>query len=110
MVPVDSRRVSRAPRYSGACFESGQFLPTRLSRSMEPLSRGLRLIAGLVTLLLQVLQPPTDPNVNRVCAMSDFARHYFRNHFCFLFLWVLRWSTSPGSLVLDYGFIEPLYG
>ena len=27
---------------------------------------------------------------------SDFARRYFRNHGCFLFLWVLRWFTSPG--------------
>ena len=29
---------------------------------------------------------------------SEFARHYFRNHGCFLFLRVLRWFTSPGSL------------
>ena len=29
---------------------------------------------------------------------SDFARHYSRNHGCFLFLRVLRWFTSPGSL------------
>ena len=29
---------------------------------------------------------------------SDFARHYFRNHGCFLFLRVLRWFTSPSSL------------
>src|SRR6266566_6122856 len=29
---------------------------------------------------------------------SDFARHYYRNHGCFLFLRVLRWFTSPGSL------------
>src|SRR5271168_5008785 len=29
---------------------------------------------------------------------SEFARHYYRNHGCFLFLWVLRWFTSPGSL------------
>ncbi len=28
---------------------------------------------------------------------SGFARHYFRNHGCFLLLWVLRWFTSPGS-------------
>jgi hypothetical protein len=28
---------------------------------------------------------------------SEFARHYFRNHSCFLFLRVLRWFTSPGS-------------
>ena len=29
---------------------------------------------------------------------SDFARHYFRNHCCFLFLRVLRCFSSPGSL------------
>ena len=29
---------------------------------------------------------------------SDFARHYSRNHFCFLFLRVLRCFSSPGSL------------
>ena len=28
---------------------------------------------------------------------SDFARHYFRNHWCFLFLRVLRCFSSPGS-------------
>ena len=26
---------------------------------------------------------------------SAFARHYLRNHFCFLFLWVLRCFSSP---------------
>ena len=31
-------------------------------------------------------------------ATSAFARHYSRNHFCFLFLWVLRCFTSPRSL------------
>ncbi len=29
---------------------------------------------------------------------SAFARHYLRNHCCFLFLRVLRWFTSPSSL------------
>src|SRR5712692_5814073 len=29
---------------------------------------------------------------------SEFARHYYRNHGCFLFLRVLRWFTSPSSL------------
>ena len=28
---------------------------------------------------------------------SDFARHYFRNRFYFLFLWVIRCFSSPGS-------------
>src|SRR5680860_133464 len=37
-------------------------------------------------------------------ASSDFARHYSRNHFCFLFLWVLRCFTSPRSLQTPYVF------
>lgn len=37
-------------------------------------------------------------------ASSAFARHYSRNHCCFLFLWVLRCFTSPRSLQLPYVF------
>src|SRR5262247_4514737 len=35
---------------------------------------------------------------------SAFARRYWRNHCCFLFLWVLRWFTSPRCLRSAYGF------
>ena len=31
-------------------------------------------------------------------SLSAFARRYLRNHGCFLFLWLLRCFTSPGSL------------
>ena len=43
-----------------------------------------------------VLQPPLRRNASGLgwCA---FARHYLRNHFCFLFLRVLRCFSSPGS-------------
>jgi hypothetical protein len=41
---------------------------------------------------------PSSPCELLGLGCSDFARHYFRNHGCFLFLWVLRWFTSPGSL------------
>src|SRR3954466_2098064 len=37
-------------------------------------------------------------------ASSAFARHYSRNHCCFLFLWVLRCFTSPRSLRTPYVF------
>ena len=37
-------------------------------------------------------------------ACSAFARHYSRNHCCFLFLWVLRCFTSPRSLYPPYIF------
>ena len=40
----------------------------------------------------------------RSLASSAFARHYSRNHYCFLFLWVLRCFTSPRSLPLPYTF------
>ena len=41
---------------------------------------------------------PGSPFESPGLGSSDFARHYFRNHGCFLFLRVLRWFTSPGSL------------
>src|SRR5271157_1475179 len=110
MVSADSRWVSRAPRYSGTRFESSSFSPTWLSHSMAPLSRGLRLTTGLVTLLSRALQPLFHPKGAIGLGCSEFARHYYRNHCCFLFLQVLRWFTSLGSLVPDYGFIGPLYG
>jgi hypothetical protein len=42
---------------------------------------------------------PGSPCESPGLGSSDFARHYFRNHGCFLFLGVLRWFTSPGSPV-----------
>src|SRR6266403_2776925 len=41
---------------------------------------------------------PYSPFESYGLGWSDCARHYSRNHGCFLFLWVLRWFTSPGSL------------
>ena len=42
---------------------------------------------------------PDSPFESPGLGFSDFARHYYRNHGCFLFLRVLRWFTSPGLLV-----------
>src|SRR5246500_4252042 len=69
----------------------------------------IRLTTGLVTLLLQVLQPPTHRNATGV-GSSDFARHYFRNRGFFLFLQVLRWFTSLSSLMPAYVFSRMYYG
>ncbi len=55
--------------------------------------------------------PPQHPTCNACqlshtpgLASSAFARHYSRNHNCFLFLWVLRCFTSPRSLQPPYTF------
>ena len=63
----------------------------------------IRLTTRLVTLLLQVLQPPPHRNATGL-GCSDFARHYFRNRGFFLFLQVLRWFTSLSSLDPAYVF------
>jgi hypothetical protein len=42
---------------------------------------------------------PSSPFESPGLDSSAFARHYLRNHCCFLFLRVLRWFTSPSSLV-----------
>src|SRR5438477_3525839 len=42
---------------------------------------------------------PDSPCESPGLGYSAFARHYSRNHGCFLFLGVLRWFTSPGSPV-----------
>ena len=53
---------------------------------------------------------PASPEGGTGLGCCDFARHYFRNRGFFLFLLVLRWFTSQGSLVRDYGFITPYAG
>ena len=40
---------------------------------------------------------PSSPFESPGLGCSEFARHYYRNHGCFLFLEVLRWFTSPRS-------------
>ena len=63
----------------------------------------IRLTTGLVTLLLRTLQPPLHRNATGL-GYSEFARHYYRNRGFFLFLQVLRWFTSLGSLTPAYVF------
>jgi hypothetical protein len=70
---------------------------TRLSDSLHPRQKALN--------------RPTTPTPQRLpawhaigLASSAFARHYSRNHGCFLFLWVLRCFTSPRSLHTPYVF------
>ena len=53
---------------------------------------------GTAGLIIVVLQPQSSPFESPGLGCSEFARHYFRNHGCFLFLRVLRWFTSPSSL------------
>ena len=79
--------------------------PAQLSNCFDPMSGfSLRVTPAEATTPLP--QPPLR-NPCRVShevglASSDFARHYSRNHYCFLFLRVLRCFTSPRSLHTPY--------
>ena len=89
MVPAASGWVPRAPPYSGSrCFPSA--LRLRGSHPLRPASMPFRCAS---VLLLRSYYPSPWAGF----ASSGFARRYSRNHFCSLFLRVLRCFTSPGS-------------
>lgn len=52
---------------------------------------------------MQALQPQCSQD-HIGLGYSPFARHYLGNHYCFLFLWVLRCFSSPGLLPRAYVF------
>jgi hypothetical protein len=111
MVPADSRRVPRVPRYLGATlkedcnFKYGAvtlygrpFQTVLLSLSYPSFNLNYRSVSSSAVEIIVVLQPRTLLLGSHGLGSSDFARHYFRNHGCFLFLQVLRWFTSLSSL------------
>ena len=95
MVPADSCRISRVPHYSGAGSAVFGISRTGLSPSTAALSRAFRYPS--VVPLSPVLLPRRCRNTIGLGSCA-FARHYWRNHCCFLFLRVLRCFSSPGWL------------
>ena len=98
MVLVDSHGISRVPRYSGTCRESAD-CRLRGSHPLWPIvpDRSTNLLIGNSPALNRT-GPTTPPCKHDGLGCSAFARRYWRNHYCFLFLRVLRWFTSPGWL------------
>ena len=107
VLPV-SRRVPRVPRYSGAgrgslsLFAYGAVTLYRRSfqivrlrdRFVTPRCHCSDIKPGPATPPPQRLQTWHDDGLG--CSL--FARRYWGNRICFLFLRVLRWFTSPGWL------------
>ena len=91
MVPPDSYRVSRAPHYSGYHYDLLSLLIPGYHRLWLLFPKYSNSSHSNIV----VLQPQYCRN-NTGLGYSDFARRYYRNHFCFLFLRVLRCFSSPG--------------
>ena len=99
MVPAVSDRISRVPPYSGyhyllSAYVYGPFTPFGQTFQTVP----LRFNSNRV-----VLQPQNCLN-NSGLGCSPFDRHYLVNHYCFLFLRLMRCFSSPGLLPYCYGF------
>ena len=91
MVPISSVWISRVPTYSGSCSLFVNF------------AYGIFTLSDLPFQITSTIHSDTNcsPYPVRITTFglgsSDFARHYFRNRFYFLFLRVLRCFSSPGS-------------
>ena len=114
MVLADSHGIPRAPCYSGNHITAAEHITTT---GLSPST--VRHPHRFVYMPAPHCDRPADlPNMgpqHRTCnpcrvshtyglAPSAFARHYSRNHFCFLFLQVLRCFTSLRSLHTVYVF------
>ncbi len=107
MVHPDSHRVSRAPWYSGT--ETGRNRTFRL-RGCHPLWRHFPESSARLVLddfpACAVLRPttPREPKPSRFGLFRVRSPLLTESLICFLFLRVLRWFTSPGSLRPAYVF------
>ena len=92
MVSALSYGISRAPHYSGLTSPSLSFriLDFHLLWSTFP--------GSSTNLNLDFIGNPNPINITIYgLGSSSFARHYLRNRYYFLFLWVLRCFSSPRS-------------
>ena len=94
MVPLDSYRITRVPHYSGYYYLTFYYLYETFTLCGSSFQTILVLLGSNIV----VLQPQYCRN-NTGLGFSEFARHYYRNHFCFLLLRVLRCFSSPGLLI-----------
>src|SRR5215813_7987510 len=106
MVVVDSRRVPRVPRYSGACHKPHHF---RL-RGYHPLwlvfpdDSTSGSVGHSPALNRAGPTTPMDPKTHRFGLFRVRSPLLTESLICFLFLRVLRWFTFPSSLLPNYGF------
>jgi hypothetical protein len=98
MVPADSDRASPTPPYSGYHYS----ITFYAYGTITPYGSIFQKILLQCHVHLWSYNPEAPRCFGLGC--SAFARHYLRNHYCFLFLRVLRCFSSPGSPPAHAGF------
>ncbi len=113
MVLTDSQQIPRARCYLGYTSNGTQHFSyganTLYGQAFKPVHLCLYSRFTSPAELERHVPQPRTCNARRLShryglASSAFARHYSRNHYCFLFLRVLRCFTSPRSLHTPYTF------
>ena len=75
--------------------DTARYNTTFAYRTITPFGRSFQTVQ--LTMLSPHRSPTTPVSTLTGLASSDFARHYSRNHYCFLFLSLLRCFSSGGS-------------
>ena len=96
MVLPASHKVSRAPWYSGSVLSIFSF---RL-RGSHTLRQTFPSLSAKIPSTQYTVHTPSS--VDSGLGYFPFARRYLGNHFCFLFLRVLRCFSSPSSPPITY--------
>ena len=110
MVVVDSRRVPRVPRYSGTYRKPHRFCV----RDYHPLwpvfpdSSANGSVCDFLALNRAGPSTPADPKTRRFGLFRVRSPLLTESLICFLFLRVLRWFTSPSSLLPTYEFSQEI--
>jgi hypothetical protein len=106
MVLVDSRRVPRVPRYSGACHEPHHFCLRGFHRLWPIIPDGSASGSVSYSPALNRTGPttPIDPKTYRFGLIRFRSPLLTKSLNCFLFLQVLRWFTSLSLLQSAYVF------
>ena len=91
--PGGFRQDSSCPALLRILLNSCSLTCTQLSCSMVSLSKLFQFATQVFDVVLQPRLMLCNTAGLGFCA---FARHYLRNHFCFLFLRVMRCFSSPG--------------
>ena len=102
MVPADSDRISHVPPYSGYCYLTNIFRVQDYHLYRCAFQR----IPLYLCSNIAVLQPHNCRN-NHGLGYFHFARHYYGNHFCFLFLRLLRCFSSARLPTLRVTGLQP---
>jgi hypothetical protein len=105
MVLADSDRISPVPSYSGIPLGQSSYVYRAFTFCGAAFQTASSSTSGPAPLdgAMRALQPRQGLDLTGL-GSSPFARHYLGNHYCFLFLRVLRCFSSPGWLYRAYGF------